>query len=1028
MPAELDEVAAADHAARDRARGAAQGEGQGVEGAAAEAREGARRPQGRKDPPDGALGAGERGHPELAQAQGGARAGPPRDAARAAAGDYAKASELQYGRLPEVERKIKEQETRLAELQKGHAMLKEEVDEEDIADVVGRWTHIPVSRLMEGEIQKLLKMEDRLHQRVVGQEEAIAAVANAIRRARAGLQDPNRPLGSFIFLGPTGVGKTELARALAEFLFDDEQSMIRIDMSEYQEKHTVSRLIGAPPGYVGYDEAGQLTEAVRRRPYSVVLFDEIEKAHPEVLNVMLQLLDDGRLTDGKGRTVDFKNTVVIMTSNIGSHFIADAAIKGGDRQGSGHRRRHPPRGHGRAARALPAGVPQPRGRHHHLPPAQQAQMRPIIDIQLRGLVKRLEDRKIRVELTDKAKDLVIEEGYDPTYGARPLKRTIQRRVLDPLAVRVLQGDFREGDVVRRQGRRAVNYSSAASRPGSRPKMTSESMADDTSPAVESEPPPRTSAAPPSRPPGGAVWYVLGFLLLLALAQAFFSQLQSGRDDPLQRVQVAGPRQGPGSHAVGRASAASLKAGRRREAEALHRGPGRGREAARGSRGARRQVHRRGRQPLGHRGHRLDHPAALHRRALDLLPPPHGRRRRGRHVVRAQQGEDLRRRRRQGELRRRRRRRRGEDELKEIVEFLKTPKKYTSIGGKIPKGVLLVGPPGTGKTLLARAVAGEAKVPFFSLSGSEFVEMFVGVGAARVRDLFSQAEAKAPCIVFIDELDALGKVRIQTPMGSHEEREQTLNQLLAEMDGFDGAQGDHHHGGDQPSRGARPGPAPPRPLRSPGAGRQARRQAARGHPPHPREDGEDRPTNVDLKVIAARTAGFAGADLANLVNEAALLAARKDKTAVDDEGFRRRDRSHHRGPREEARDERQGAPDRRLSRVGARHRRQHPAGAGSGAQDLDRRARIRRARLHHAAAARGSLPDDAEDLQGQLAVLLGGRSAEEIAFGEISTGAQNDLQRATDIARAMVTEFGMSDDARRGQLRRPPRQQFLDSRS
>ena len=244
------------------------------------------------------------------------------------AGDYAKASELQYGRLPELERKIKEQETRLAELQKDQKMLKEEVDEEDIAEIVARWTDIPVSRLLEGEIQKLLKMEERLHQRVVGQDEAIKAVASAIRRARAGLQDPNRPLGSFIFLGPTGVGKTELARALAEFMFDDEHSMIRIDMSEYQEKHTVSRLIGAPPGYVGYEEAGQLTEAVRRRPYSVVLFDEIEKAHPEVLNVMLQLLDDGRLTDGKGRTVDFKNTVVIMTSNIGSHCIADAAFKG----------------------------------------------------------------------------------------------------------------------------------------------------------------------------------------------------------------------------------------------------------------------------------------------------------------------------------------------------------------------------------------------------------------------------------------------------------------------------------------------------------------------------------------------------------------------------------------------------------------------------------------------------------------------------------------------------------------------------
>jgi ATP-dependent Clp protease ATP-binding subunit ClpB len=271
-----------------------------------------------------------------------------------------------------------------------------------------------------------------------------------MRRARAGLQDPNRPLGSFIFLGPTGVGKTELARALAEFLFDDEQAMIRIDMSEYQEKHTVSRLIGAPPGYVGYEEAGQLTEAVRRRPYSVVLFDEIEKAHPEVLNVMLQLLDDGRLTDGKGRTVDFKNTVVIMTSNIGSHFIAEAAMKTAALQ--------------KTEIAIEEGVRREvmdTLREHFRPeflnrideiiifqPLTREQMRSIIDIQLRGLMKRLEERKIRIELSDRAKDLIIEEGYDPTYGARPLKRTLQRQVLDPLAMRVLQGDFREGDTVR----------------------------------------------------------------------------------------------------------------------------------------------------------------------------------------------------------------------------------------------------------------------------------------------------------------------------------------------------------------------------------------------------------------------------------------------------------------------------------------------------------------------------------------------------------------------------------------------------
>jgi ATP-dependent Clp protease ATP-binding subunit ClpB len=360
------------------------------------------------------------------------------------AGEYARASELQYGRLPELERRIREQEERLAQLQKDQRMLKEEVDEEDIAEVVSRWTGVPVSRLMEGEIQKLLKMEERLHQRVVGQDEAIEAVANAIRRARAGLQDPNRPLGSFIFLGPTGVGKTELARALAEFLFDDEHALIRIDMSEYQEKHTVSRLIGAPPGYVGYEESGQLTEAVRRRPYSVVLFDEIEKAHPEVLNVMLQLLDDGRLTDGKGRTVDFKNTVVIMTSNVGSHFIAERVGAGATELDGGTRRQ--------VTETLRAQFrPEFLNRVDEIiifHPLSREQMRTIIDIQLRGLMKRLEDRKIRVELTDKSKDLLIAEGYDPTYGARPLKRTIQRRVLDPLAMRVLQGEFGEGDTIR----------------------------------------------------------------------------------------------------------------------------------------------------------------------------------------------------------------------------------------------------------------------------------------------------------------------------------------------------------------------------------------------------------------------------------------------------------------------------------------------------------------------------------------------------------------------------------------------------
>jgi ATP-dependent Clp protease ATP-binding subunit ClpB len=359
-------------------------------------------------------------------------------------GDYARASELQYGGVPDLERRIKEQEARLAELQQSKRMLKEEVDEEDIADIVSRWTGVPASRLMEGEVQKLLKMEARLHERVVGQEEAIRAVANAIRRARAGLQDPNRPLGSFIFLGPTGVGKTELARALAEFLFDDEHAMVRIDMSEYQEKHTVSRLIGAPPGYVGYDEAGQLTEAIRRRPYAVVLFDEIEKAHPEVLNVMLQVLDDGRLTDGKGRTVDFKNAVIIMTSNVGSHLIAEDVGQGRTDLTEGTkqqvldvlRAQFRPEFLNRVDEII---VFHPLSREH---------MRTIIDIQLRGLVKRLEDRKIHVELTDRAKDRLIAEGYDPIYGARPLKRTIQRQVLDPLAMRVLEGEFREGDNIR----------------------------------------------------------------------------------------------------------------------------------------------------------------------------------------------------------------------------------------------------------------------------------------------------------------------------------------------------------------------------------------------------------------------------------------------------------------------------------------------------------------------------------------------------------------------------------------------------
>ncbi len=352
------------------------------------------------------------------------------------AADYGKAAELRYGRLAELERQVLEAEERLAQLQQGGRLLKEEVDADDIAEVVAKWTGIPVANLLEGEIEKLLKMEERLHGRVVGQDEAVVAVANAIRRARAGLQDPNRPLGSFIFLGPTGVGKTELARALAEFLFDDEGAMIRLDMSEYMEKHTVSRLLGAPPGYVGYDEGGQLTEAVRRRPYSVLLFDEIEKAHPDVFNVLLQLLDDGRLTDGQGRTVDFRNTVVIMTSNIGSQYINQPGLSQDEIRE-------------RVSEALRAHFrPEFLNRvdetiiFHGLSREQIAE---IVEIQLRGLRKRLAERKIELTLTPQAKQFLAAEGYDPVYGARPLKRVIQKRLMDPLALKLLHGEIRDGD-------------------------------------------------------------------------------------------------------------------------------------------------------------------------------------------------------------------------------------------------------------------------------------------------------------------------------------------------------------------------------------------------------------------------------------------------------------------------------------------------------------------------------------------------------------------------------------------------------
>ena len=360
-------------------------------------------------------------------------------------GDYARASELQYGRIPELERRLASSRDAAADGETPR-MLKEEVDEEDIAAVVSKWAHIPVSKLVEGEVEKLIRMEERLRERVVGQDDAIAAVANAVRRARAGLQDPNRPLGSFIFLGPTGVGKTELARALAEFLFDDERAMIRIDMSEYLEKHAVSRLVGAPPGYVGYDEAGQLTEAVRRRPYAVVLFDEVEKAHPDVLNVLLQLLDDGRLTDGQGRTVDFRNVVVIMTSNLGSELIAVRSGLAAEAEGdldAGTRRQLDDvmRNHFRPEflnRVDEIIVFHALGRPH---------LRQIAGLQLAILARRLADRRVTVELTDAATERLVAEGYDAAYGARPLRRTIQRRVLDPLAERLLKGAFGEGDTV-----------------------------------------------------------------------------------------------------------------------------------------------------------------------------------------------------------------------------------------------------------------------------------------------------------------------------------------------------------------------------------------------------------------------------------------------------------------------------------------------------------------------------------------------------------------------------------------------------
>ncbi len=351
--------------------------------------------------------------------------------------DLERMAKLEYGEIPDLERAVSELEDRSRSLDEGGSLLTEEVTEEDVAEVVGRWTGIPVSKLMEGEVEKLIHMEERLHDRVIGQDEAVEAVANALRRSRAGLSDPNRPIGSFLFLGPTGVGKTELARALAEFMFDSEQAIVRIDMSEYMEKHSVSRLVGAPPGYVGYEEGGQLTEAIRRRPYAVVLLDEIEKAHPDVFNVLLQIMDDGRLTDGQGRTVNFTNTILIMTSNVGSDRITGPMVDEGIRE---------------QIEEVLASTFKPEFLNriddvvifHRL---SREDISEIVDLQVHLLAERLRERGIEVELTDDARTLLGNLGYDPTYGARPLKRVIQRQLVDKLALRLLEGEFADGDRV-----------------------------------------------------------------------------------------------------------------------------------------------------------------------------------------------------------------------------------------------------------------------------------------------------------------------------------------------------------------------------------------------------------------------------------------------------------------------------------------------------------------------------------------------------------------------------------------------------
>ncbi len=363
-------------------------------------------------------------------------------------GDLARAAEIRYGKLVELNRELETENRKLADAQQDKQMLKEEVGAEDVAEVVANWTGIPVTRMLESDVQKLIRMEERLRQRVIGQEEGIAAVSSALRRARSGLQDPNRPIGSFIFLGPTGVGKTELAKALAEFMFDNEQALIRIDMSEYMEKHSVARLIGAPPGYVGYDEGGHLTEAVRRRPYSVLLFDEIEKAHPDVFNILLQILDDGRLTDGHGRTVDFKNTIAIMTSNVGSQWIQDPALADEEKRE-------------RSMEALRATFkPEFLNRIDDIIIFRALSMEDIeriIDIQLGLIRKRLQERKLSLELTEGAKHYIARAGYSPVYGARPLKRVLQKQILDPMALQLLEGAFAEGDriVIDHEGDRVV---------------------------------------------------------------------------------------------------------------------------------------------------------------------------------------------------------------------------------------------------------------------------------------------------------------------------------------------------------------------------------------------------------------------------------------------------------------------------------------------------------------------------------------------------------------------------------------------